>query len=90
LTWHGQEWLEPTPLTCDEVCATATFGTASCHANGCSGLTGFVCETTPLDSCEIFHGNGPLLLDLSGACDESIPWPEVIFGWDRHVYCCCG
>jgi hypothetical protein len=84
--WHGQEWPEPTPLTCDDVC-----GTLSCHANACAGLTGFVCESILGESCEALgNGAGNLLLDLSGPCDEWIPWPEVILGGDRLVFCCCG
>lgn len=83
--WHGQEWLEPSPLTCDDVC-----GTLSCHANGCSGLTGFVCESIFGQPCTTISSGSPPLLDLSGACDEPLPWPEVWFEGDRHVYCCCG
>lgn len=90
-TWFGQVWLEPTPLTCDDVCATSTGGSLTCRANDCVGLTGFVCESVLGESCEVLGGGGgPLLLDLSGPCDESIPWPEVIFGGDRGVFCCCG
>lgn len=84
-TWEGEAWPEPTPLTCDDVC-----GTLSCHANGCAGLTGFVCESVLGVECEALGGAGPLLLDFSGTCEETIPWPDIIVGGERGVYCCCG
>lgn len=85
-TWEGEAWYEPTLLTCDDVC-----GTSSCHTNGCAGLTGFVCESILGVECDaISSGGGAVLLDLSGACDEPIPWPDVVDGGDRVVYCCCG
>jgi hypothetical protein len=86
-TWFGQLWPEPTPLTCDDVCATSTL---SCHANACVGLTGFVCETALGVECEPMGGPGFLLLELTGPCDESIPWPDLIIGGTRGVFCCCG
>jgi hypothetical protein len=84
-TWHGQDWLEPTPVTCEDVC-----GTLSCHANGCAGLTGFVCESVLGQECEVLGPGGTPLLEISGPCDETIAWPDVIFGGTRGVFCCCG
>jgi hypothetical protein len=85
-TWHGDQWWDPIPLTCDDVC-----GTLSCYANGCAGLTGFVCESSFGEPCSVIGGGGgPLLLDFSGTCEEAIPWPDLIHGGVRLVYCCCG
>ena len=87
--WFGVDWLEPTPITCDEVC-----GTLTCQPKGCSEreLTGFVCEIVLGEPCGVFKGGGPdPLLDFEGACDEPVPWPEELeFGGSRSVYCCCG
>ena len=83
-TWEGEAWPDPTPLTCNDVC-----GTLTCRANACAGLTGFVCEMVLGAECEARGGPGPQLLDLSGPCDESIPWPDLIVGGERVVYCCC-
>lgn len=88
-TWYGQEWLEPDPLTCADVCGTTTGGALSCRANGCVGLTGFVCESVVGGGCEALGGSGPQLLDFSGTCDEPLPWPDVVFGGTRNVFCCC-
>lgn len=90
--WFGQYWLEPTPLTCADVCTAQTFGMASCQANGCVGLTGFVCETISTEECDVLTGapNPLLLLEISGPCDETIAWPEVLYGGNRSVFCCCG
>jgi hypothetical protein len=91
-SWFGNNWFEPTSLTCNDVCATATGGNSSCRANGCVGLTGFICQAVPSvsDWCEAFGGPGSLLLELSGPCDESIPWPDIVHGGVRLVLCCCG
>ncbi|MFO7564742.1 MAG: hypothetical protein R6X02_19010 [Enhygromyxa sp.] len=90
--WRGFEWTEPSVLTCDEVCATATGGALSCQANACSGLTAFVCEVIFGQPCQIFAGGGgSALVDFAGECDEPIPWPaEVQFDGSRHLNCCCG
>ncbi len=92
--WRGLEWGEPSPLTCADVCDTASFG-MTCQAQGCSELelTGFVCETFPgLVGCALIKGQGgdPPLLEFAGSCDEQIPGPEVIEGGYRTVFCCCG
>jgi hypothetical protein len=84
-TWEGQAWPEPTPLTCADVC-----GTSACHADGCAGLTGFVCESILGQPCGTVGSGGDPLLDISGPCDAPISWPDVIDGGDRGVYCCCG
>jgi hypothetical protein len=86
-SWFGLEWLEPTPLTCDDVCADTG---QSCRANACSELTGFVCESVISQPCGTLISGDPPLLDFSGPCDEPVPWPEVWFGGTRVVYCCCG
>jgi hypothetical protein len=64
--------------------------TLPCRANSCSGLTGFVCEAIFGQPCATIVDADAALLDFSGACDELIPWPEAVFGGDRHAYCCCG
>ena len=88
--WLHQDWPEPSPLTCAEVCTTASDGEGSCAANGCSGLTAFVCETMFTEECDVLHGgSGPQLVDFSGTCEELIPWPEFTYGGKIHVFCCC-
>lgn len=91
-TWKGQEWLEPTPLTCAEVCAKASFGELSCQVNGCSelALTAFVCESIFGQPCLLAGSVERVMSEFSGACDEPLPWPDAIEEGTRNVFCCCG
>jgi len=92
-TWAGLRWLEPSLLTCAEVCTTATLAEASCQAAACAGLTGLVCESIFFTACAVMDGDGPplTLVEVDGSCDEPIPWPEeTLEGGDRVAYCCCG
>jgi hypothetical protein len=90
--WAPMEWPEPTPLTCDELCGSYVDledEPASCVARGCSGLTALVCSSIMGESCQVFWGE---LADLefAGACDEPIPWPDIVNDSSlRVVYCCC-
>ncbi|PRQ06541.1 hypothetical protein ENSA7_38610 [Enhygromyxa salina] len=86
-SWFGVEWLEPTPLTCDDVCADTG---QSCHANACSELTGLVCESVFGQPCTTMVSGDVPLLDFAGPCGDPIPWPpEVYYDGIRIAFCCC-
>jgi hypothetical protein len=85
--WESWEWFEPTPLTCDEVCANSWDEPSSCVARGCSDLTAIVCGSVLGEQCQVFHGD-PADVEFAGACDEPIPWPDDVNG-SPVVYCCC-
>lgn len=88
-TWVNQDWVEPTALTCDEVCGTVLDGPLSCRAQGCAGLTGLVCESVIGEACVLFGGPGPVLAEFEGSCSETLPWPDTEFGGIRVAVCCC-
>lgn len=90
-SWVTQDWVEPSPLTCDDVCGEVLGGPLSCWANGCAGLTGLVCESVVGQGCDIFPGgSGPLLAEFTGSCSETLPWPDTQAGGVRVAVCCCG
>ena len=89
-TWIGMQWLEPSLLTCDDVCLLSL---GSCQAAACAGLTGLVCESIFFTGCAVMNGEGApvTLVEVDGSCNEPIPWPEETqYGGDRLAYCCCG
>ena len=90
-TWFVEEWLEPTPLTCDEVCGAQIDGSLACRANGCAELTGLVCESIDGGGCVVVFpgGSGPLLAEFTGSCSETLPWIDTQAGGSRLAVCCC-
>ncbi|WP_052559356.1 hypothetical protein [Enhygromyxa salina] len=87
-SWFGVEWVEPTPLTCDDVCANTG---QACRANACSELTGFVCESIFGQPCGTLTDGDVPLLDFAGPCSDPLPWPpEIYYDGIRHAFCCCG
>jgi hypothetical protein len=83
----GPGWTDCLPEiheNCEDLCVG--YG-ATCVPNGCAGLTGLV-FTVNIDGIGCGGFWHTLVAEMSGGCDEPIPWMPI--GQDpRHVECCC-
>lgn len=90
-TWGPLLTLPPPPVafTCAEKCAV---GNIACVPRGCSGMTAFVCQTIGDfgSQCNLGNPLNEALIDVSGECDEVIPYPNNVEpGTFIDFACCC-
>lgn len=91
-TWTGLNPLSPPPAmeTCEQWCA---FGDFECVPRGCSGMTAFVCEIVGDfgNQCNLGDPLHQAIVEMTGECDEVIPYPNNVESGNYIYYaCCCG
>ncbi len=88
--WSGAFTLLPLPdmATCEQLCG---FGDVACVPKGCSGMTGFVCVIVGDfgDQCDLGKPTNHATIELTGACDEVIPYPNGLEPSDYPNFACC-
>lgn len=79
----------PDELTCRQVCG---FSELECVTAGCSDKTAIMCLSVGDfgDQCDLGDPANEAYMELTGSCDDPVPYPE---GLEPGVYpqyrCCC-